>query len=267
MPVITDPDFHQRYGPCAVVAGASEGIGRAFAHQLAEKGLDLVLLARRPGPLEAEAHLLRRRHGVRVDAISLDLADPELDTKFSALLEGRDVGLLIYNACYSKIGEFGATTLESKLTTIDVNCRGPVTLSSLFVEHRGDRGGGLILMSSMVGFQGTALVSTYSASKAFDTVLGEALWAELGPKGIDVLTCVAGATRTPGFEAQTPEAKRASVFPMRAEDVARGALANLPNGPIYIAGRLNRAVATISRLAGRRAATAFLSQSTRKVYG
>jgi short-subunit dehydrogenase len=82
-------------------------------------------------------------------------------------------------------------------------------------------------MSSMSGLQGTALVGTYAASKAFDNVFGEGLWAELRPLGVDVLVCVAGATSTPNFEAQTPEAKRKQVFPMSPEAVATGALRKL----------------------------------------
>jgi short-subunit dehydrogenase len=217
--MILDPEFHARYGPTAVVAGATEGIGRAFAHQLAEKGLDLVLLARRTELLEAEAHLLRRRHGVRVDAISLDLGAADLEQRFSVILEGRDVGLLVYNACYSKIGPFLETDLASKQATLDVNCRGPLVLTSLLAPRLVARGrGGLLLMSSMSGLQGTALVGTYAASKAFDNVFGEGLWAELRPLGVDVLVCVAGATSTPNFEAQTPRSQAQAGVP----HVARG---------------------------------------------
>lgn len=265
--MILDENFHRRYGPWAVIAGASEGIGRAYAHLLAEKGLDLVLIARRPEPLEAEAHLLRRRHGVKVETVSLDLASPDLADRFVAILEGKDVGLLVYNACYSKIGPYLGTDLASKMATIDVNCRGPVILTSILGERLAARGrGGLLLMSSMSGLQGTAMVPTYAASKAFDTILGEGLWAELGPKGVDVLVCVAGATSTPNFEAQTPADKRKSVFPMTPEDVAKGALANLANGPVHYAGPVNSAVAFATRFLPRKTAVAFISSNTRKVY-
>lgn len=265
--MITDPDFHARYGPVAVVAGASEGIGRAFAHQLAEKGLDLVLIARRAALLEDEAHVLRRRHGVNVRTVSMDLGAADLEARFRAAIEGLDVGLVIYNACYSKIGTYLGTDIASKLTTIDVNCRGPVILSSIMAERLVARGrGGILLMSSMSGLQGTAMVSTYAASKAFDTVLGEGLWVELAPKGVDVLVCVAGATSTPNFEAQTPEHKRKKVLPMTPEDVATGALARLRHGPVHYAGPINRALAASMRLLPRRTAITFISKNTRSVY-
>lgn len=265
--MILDQDFHHRYGPWAVVAGASEGIGRAYAHALAEKGIDLVMIARRSELLEEEARLLRRRHRVNVETASMDLAAPDLAERFAMLIEGKDVGTLVYNACYSKIAPYLESELATKLATIDVNCRGPVILTSILAERLVARGrGSIVLMSSMAGNQGSAMVATYAASKAFDTVLGEGLWAELGPKGVDVLVCIAGATSTPNFLAQTPESKRAQVFPMSPEDVARGALANLRNGPVYHAGPVNRLVATATRFMGRRAAVSFMSKNTRKVY-
>lgn len=265
--MILDPEFHQRYGPVAVVAGASEGIGRAYAHALAEKGLDLILIARRTEPLEAEATLIRRRHRVNVETVSLDLGAADLAERFTKAIDGKDVGLLVYNACYSKIGPFLGTDLASKLATVDVNCRGPLVLSTIMGERLAARGrGGIVLMSSMSGLQGTAMVATYAATKAFDTVLGEGLWAELRPKGVDVLVCVAGATSTPNFLAQTPESKREKVFPMTPEDVARGGLANLRNGPVYIAGPINRGVAFAGRFMSRRRAVSFMSKNTRAVY-
>lgn len=265
--MILDADFHRQYGPWAVVAGASEGIGRAFAHALAEKGLDLVLIARRAEPLEAEANLIRRRHRVGVETVSLDLGAPDLASRFEAAIADKDVGLLVYNACYSDIGEFLAMDMASKQKTLDVNCRGPVTLSTVMGDRLVARGsGGLLLMSSMSGFQGTAMVSTYAATKAFDTVLGESLWAELRPKGVDVLVCVAGATTTPNFNAQTPKEKQRQVFPMTPEDVARGALANIGNGPVYIPGAMNRLVSVLGRIVGRKRAVEFISKNTRKLY-
>ena len=127
--------------------------------------------------------------------------------------------------------------------------------------------GGLIVMSSMSGLQGTALVTTYAATKAFDMVLAEGLWAELRERGVDVIACVAGATRTPGFESTNPQDAGSLARPMEAEQVVDEALAALSRGPTMIAGRLNRAVATTLRLVSRRGATRFISQATRRMYG
>src|SRR5690606_39158636 len=134
----------------------------------AEKGLDLVLIARRRAPLEAEASLLRRRHRVRVDTLELDLGAPDLAARVDAALEGRDVGLLIYTACHSAIGESLELPLEAKAQSLAVNCAGPLALSSLLAPRLVARGrGGILLMSSLAGFQGAAMVGTYAATKAF----------------------------------------------------------------------------------------------------
>lgn len=205
--------FLQRYGPWAVVAGASKGIGLEFAKELASRGLNLVLLARDPGPHEDTAASIRSDYSVEVRPVIIDLANPHVSAQLAPHIAGVEVGLLIYNAAHSYIGEYVEQSLESKLATIDVNCRGLVLLTSLFAEKMVARGGGgILLMSSMAGFQGSCLVSTYAATKAFDTVLGEGLWTELGPKGVDVLVCVAGATLTPSFEQHTPAEKRKKPF-------------------------------------------------------
>jgi short-subunit dehydrogenase len=122
-------------------------------------------------------------------------------------------------------------------------------------------------MSSLSGFQGSAFVSTYAASKAFNTVLGESLWAELRHHGVDVLVCAAGATSTPTFDRQTPADKRKLVFPMLPEDVVRSALAHLDRGPVHVPGALNRLVASCGRLLGRRRAVELVSRTTRKMFG
>ena len=122
-------------------------------------------------------------------------------------------------------------------------------------------------MSSMSGFQGSALVGSYAASKAFNTNLAESLWAELRPHGVDVLACVAGATATPGFESSTPTDKQGKAFPMRPEAVAREGLAALGGGPVHIAGHMNRFVNTFSRLMTRRQRTVFFSRAIQGIYG
>ncbi len=266
--MILFPEFHDRYGPWAVIAGASEGIGQAYAHLLAERGLNLVTIARRREPLEADAELIRRRYRVEVRCVALDLASDDLGPRFEDAIEGLDVGLLVYNACYSRIADFVDASLQDHLTTLDVNCRGPVTLAYRMVPRLIQRGrGGILLMSSMSGFQGSALISTYAASKAFNIVLAESLWTELAPRGIDALACVAGATATPNFKASTPQQNQSKAFPMRPEAVAREGLAALGKGPVHITGRLNRFVDRLFGFMSHKRRTQFFSKATRDIYG
>lgn len=266
-------EFQKKYGPWAFIAGASEGIGQAYAHQLAERGLNLITCARRLEPLEADAKILRERYGVQVQPVAMDLAAPDLAKDFERALGTHDVGLLIYNACFSAIKPFVEASLAEHHKTLDVNCRGPLILSQIMAKRllarplqAGSRGG-ILLMSSMSGFQGSAMVSSYAASKGFNTILAEGLWAELDAQGLDVLACVAGATMTPGFENNTPQEKQKQVFPMSAEAVARVGLNGLGrHKPVVIAGGVNRFVNAFSALMTRRQRTAFFSSQTQKVY-
>ena len=233
-----DRDFRASYGPWAVIAGASEGIGEAFAEALATRGLHLILLARRADKLEATADRIRRAHAVEVEAVACDLADPELDAKIRAVLltdgREREVGLLVYNAAYSRMGEFFRQSLADQLRAIDVNCRGPVILTHVLGEAMiRRRRGGVILMGSLAGEGGSPRLASYAASKAFNRVLAESLWAELRPHGVDVLACVAGATRTPGFEAVASTAKGPVMLPREVVDAA---LAKLGRGPVVVPG-------------------------------
>ncbi|MFT3921595.1 MAG: SDR family NAD(P)-dependent oxidoreductase [Myxococcales bacterium] len=175
---------------------------------------------------------------------------------------------MVYNAAHSIQGEFLDHALEDHLRAIDLNCRGPLALAYHFGKSmRARKRGGLILMSSMSGLQGTAMVVSYAATKAFNTVLAEGLWEELRGHGVDVLACVAGATRTPTFESSQPADGGALARPMEAQQVAREALAKLGATPSMIPGSVNRAAAYVMRFLPRAQAVSFISRATRKMYG
>lgn len=262
--------FTERYGTWAIIAGATQGIGEQFSHQLAARGLNILMIARGQEGLDNVAADVRREYGVDVETLSLDLADTALAEKLAAFVEGREVGLMVYNAIYSHIGEFFADDLSSKMLALDVNCRGPLTFLQLLVEPMVRRKrGGVILVSSMSGFQGSALVATYAATKAFNTVLAEGLWEELRHYGVDVLACVAGATKTPNFNRQTPADKTASVMPMEPKAVVSEALTALERGrgPTKIVGFMNRFVYFLfSRVFSRKQAVSVISRATRNLY-
>ena len=261
-------EFRNRYGPWALVAGASVGIGQVWCRRLAQRGLNVILVARREEPLRKEAAALEKGFGVQTRVLALDLSAADLSERVAAAVGDLDVGFLVYNAAHADITEYLDQSLESKLATLDVNCRGLLLLTSYFAERLVARGhGGMVLMSSMSGWQGAAMMGVYAASKAFVTVLGESLWSELRPGGVDVQVCVAGATLTPNFKERTPVEKWRSAFAMQPEAVVDEALARLGGEPTVIVGRVNRLVhLLLGKLIPRGAAVRFFSRTTRGIY-
>ncbi len=258
-----------RYGPWAVVAGASEGIGASFSAKLAARGFNLVLVARRSGPLEELASSLRHAHGVEVRIRSIDLGSPGAVSALREASEDVDVGLFIYNAAYSPIGAFLDIEVEAHEKAVAVNVLGPLRASHYFGRRLVARGkGGIILMSSMSGFQGTAMVANYAATKAYDTILAEGLWYELGQRGVDVLACIAGATSTPSYESSTDRIPRSGLArPMEPDDVTEQALRDLGARPAAVSGPRNRlASILLRRLLRREAAIRMVSEETEHMY-
>jgi short-subunit dehydrogenase len=233
--------FRGRYGPWALIAGASEGLGEAFASAAASRGLNVIVIARRAAQLEEVAVRLRAQHGVEVVPLAIDLAAPDMAERIAEGVGEREVGLLIYNAAYSKFGSFLDTPLADHLTTLDVNGRAPLVLVHRYGAVMRRRGrGGIVLMGSLSGLQGSPRLASYAATKAFARVLGESLWGELRTAGVDVITCMAGATRTPGFETTAASSTPASMV-MEPMTVVEEALAGLGRRPSMIAGFRNRA--------------------------
>ena len=261
---LTRSAFVQRYGPWAVVAGASEGLGAAFATGLAARGVNVLLLARRQAPMEALAQSLRERHRVEVKSAVVDLASPRLDAEVEAAVEQREIGLLVYNAGDSSVGPFLDWPAANHVRSIEVNCRGPVTLTHRFAAPMARRGrGGIILMTSLTGFQGSPYIAAYGATKAFNLSLAEALWFELGPQGVDVLGVCSGAIRTPNMLKASPDGAPGMLEP---EQVAEHALEQLGRGPTTIPGSFNRVVSfVLRRFLPRRTAVSIMGRETAKL--
>lgn len=261
--------FSEKYGPYALVAGASEGLGAAFADELAARGLSLVLVARRREKLEQTASSLRARHGVDVRAVSLDLASPNLWETLAPSIADIDIGLLVYDTAYYTIGPFFSQDLESQQRHLDVNCRGPLVL----VHHLGakmvERGrGGLLLVSSLSGNQGGPLLAHYAATKAYLNVLAEGLWYELRKSGVDVMATAAGAIATDNYARTAPKPLSMGPGPMAPADVARESLDALGKGPVCVPGRAYRFSAFLTtRILPRRAVVKMMADTTRQMYG
>ena len=234
--------FQERFGPWAVIAGGSDGIGAAFATEAARRGLNVALIARRAKPLEDFAQKLAEGFGIETRAIPVDLTDPNAVDGIATQTEDLDVGLMIYNAGSNPgAGRFLDQSIDEAQFLVALSCRGPIALAHHFGGRlRSRQRGGMILMSSMAGLSGSGFQATYAATKAFDTALAEGLWIELAPEGVDVLGVLAGATRTETMLAQRPEEFASAMDPA---DVARGAFDHLGKGPNWVPGEGNQAAA------------------------
>jgi short-subunit dehydrogenase len=262
-------EFLQSYGPWAVLAGASEGLGAAYADALARRGLDLVLVARRLEFLLPLAARLTEQSGINVRCLPLDLSQPDAAGMIARETQSLQVGLLVYNAAYSAVGPFFDHSLDDHLKEIDTNVRTPLGLVHDFGLRMLAAGhGGIILMSSLSAFQGSAYISTYGASKAFNIVLAEGLWEEWRREGVDVLACVAGAIRTPNYLASSPRRTgRISDATMEPEAVVADALAALGHRPTVIPGRFNRLSSFAMRhLLPRQTAVRIMGNVLRNMY-
>jgi short-subunit dehydrogenase len=234
-------DFKNRYGPVALVTGASSGIGQAFAETLASMGLGLVLVARRLERLEQLAAKLAKEHGVLAKAHQIDLAQPTAAQQILDVTSGVDIGLLVSNAGFGMKGEHARNDPHAMADMLMVNCNVPMQLAHGFIPRLRKRGkGGVIFTSSIEALIGCPYSAAYSATKALVNALGEALWAELRPDGIDVLTLCPGATESEAAGKQGIDISRLQNV-MRADEVARLTLENLQNGPVFFSSEHYRA--------------------------
>jgi len=233
--------FRTRYGPVALVTGCAQGIGLEFARALAVRGLDLVLVDVRGDLLAPVAEKLERAHGVETHPIVLDVGERSAGERFRELAEAHEIGLGIANAAIGGVAPFLSEPLEAHRARLAVNCGGALSLCHALSPAMLERGrGGLILLSSMAGLQGTAGVASYSATKAFDLALAEALWYELKPGGVDVVAVLPGTTDTPGMRSSTPREDRVAWMP--PEQVATEGLDALGRVARHVCGEDNRKV-------------------------
>jgi uncharacterized protein len=232
----------QQFGPWAVVTGASSGIGRGFANQLAASGINVVLAARRPEPLEQVGGELARRYGVQYRAVRVDLSAPDFMVPLLDVTDDLDVGLIVSNAGDAGLGEFLNAGHDTLLTELRLNAEAHLSLAHHFGQRLTGRGrGGILLVSSLLAAQGVPYVANYSATKAYTLVLGESLHHELAPRGVHVTVLVPGPTETPmmgrlGAD-KTIMARMAQ--PVDAV-VAEGLTALKANRPVRISGVMNR---------------------------
>ena len=197
-----ETEFTKKYGEWALVVGASQGLGAAFADNCAKRGFNVAICARRKNKLDEVAQGLRDRYGVETRQITADITKEDCAEQIAVATEDLDIGLLIFNAAVEPGGPFVQIRLEDHMSNIAGNCVTPTKLTWMIArkmeaKHRG----GIFLVSSMAGLGGIANWVSYGAGKGYELLLAEGLWYELKKYGIDAAAYVVGTTETPEFKA------------------------------------------------------------------
>lgn len=239
-------NFKNKYGPWALITGASSGIGEDFASRLAAEGLNLVLAARRKDRLEALAQKLEKQFNIETKTIGVDLLQQDFLEPIKQVTDDLQIGLLVNNAGLWKINSYMETSLEDEFNMIDLNIKAPSILTHHFAKQMMRIGkGGIINVASLLAYVGVPYSAVYAATKAYELVKSESLWYELKQNGIDVLSLNPGLTKsemTNGFDF--------SHMPMsllKPEKVVRTALKALGKRSQVIPGGINRMLGFLSK--------------------
>lgn len=231
-----------RFGPWAVVTGASSGIGREFAHQLAEAGINVVLIARSLPSLQELGTALTRDYGVDYRAVGVDLSDPGMLDPITQATNDIDVGLLVSNAGAALPGPFLDSDLQAQRAILRLNTAAHLGLTHHFGERLARRGrGGILLVSALGAKHGVPYLAHTAATKAYIASLGAGLHGELAKRGVHVTVLHPGPTRTPAIAELGLDPDKLPMPPMAPDDCAREALRALARNRTHcIPGRLNR---------------------------
>jgi uncharacterized protein len=267
--------FATKYGPWALVCGASDGVGSAFAEGIAERGVNVVLVARRQAVLDEVAAGIKARSGVETRVLAVDLAEQDATAKIAKAVADLEIGFLVYCAGADPNFEpFLDNPIETAEAMVHRNCVVPMQLCHHFAPAMVERhSGGIVIFGSGAGLAGGPNMVAYGATKAFDMVFAEALWTELHDKGIDVLGIILGKTNTPALRrlehsrGHLDSEDEAPADAVSAEEVVREAFENLTNGPTVMAGDMMRLAAQMLGSMTRNEAVNLVTQAQAAVMG
>jgi len=248
----------ERYGEWGLVTGASAGIGAEFARALAREGLSLVLTARREERLRALADELEKKYSVSTRTVAVDLAEADGPDRLAEAVRDLEIGVLVNNAGAGYAGRLDKQETERLQSLIAINCNAPTVLTSRLVPGMVERGrGAVIFTGSVAGHQPLPYHAVYAATKAYDLLLGEALFVELRHQGVDVLVLEPGPVQTEFQDA----ASEISHGGEPAENVVAAALQSLGGPPSVIPGWFNWLRANVAGRLGPRPLTAYVART------
>lgn len=240
--------FKEKYGSWAIVTGASSGLGVEYARQIAAKGLNIVLVARRAELMEKLAQDLEQQYHIEVKVVALDLSKEGFFPELEKQIEGLEVGLVVNNAGINCEGHFYRGDLERNIQMLRLNVEAPFIISYELAKPLLARGrGGIIFTASSSAFQATPYLSHYGATKAYLLSLAESMNYEFSPKGVDVLALCPGMT-----ESEMTKSMKGNPIVMKAAPVVKLALDKLGKEAFVVPGAGNKIQAFLTqRVLGR----------------
>lgn len=242
----------KKYGTWALVAGASSGIGKALVRRLAQEGFNIVLVARREQVLNDLANELEAKFQVETRVVASDMSLAGSVRALYDAVSTMDIGLVIPAAGIDEMGRFLDKDYADLERMLQLNIQVPTEIAHVFGQKLATRDrAGIILVSSLFGYQGIPNFAGYAASKAYVLTLGEALNVELGKQGVDVLVLSPGLTDTPFSQSMNIDFGKIPMLVQRPESVAKTALAALGHKPTVVSGLLNKIYAWENRFIPR----------------
>ena len=242
-------------GKWALITGASAGIGKALAEELAAGGTNLVLTARRIERLQELARTLEEKFKIKTEVVASDLAEVSAPERIFAFTRAKNIAveLLVNNAGFGQYGELHKVETQRLLDMVQVNCTAVVYLTRLYLPEMVERKrGDILILASTASFQAVPYISTYAATKAFDLLFAEGLAEEMKPHGIRVCALCPGSTESEFHDVAGQSGLASTRKRESAEKVARTGLAALAAGKsLVISGFKNFIGAQSQRLVPR----------------
>lgn len=268
-------DIAQKYGPWALIVGASDGCGALFADRLAHEGVNVALVARRHHLLDTVAEAIHQRTGAETRTLAIDLTEADASQSIIDATADLEVGMLVYCAGGDpNYQPFLANPVSAAETLLQRNCLVLMRLCHHFAGLMVERGrGGIVNFTSGAALAGGRNMVAYGGTKAFDMVFTEGLWAELHDKGVDVLGLVLGMTDTPALrqlEFERGRLKSVDEIPpgaVTAASVVDEAFANLGNGPTIATGDDVRMASELFKSMSRNEVVRLIMQASAEVMG
>ena len=268
-------EIADKYGPWAIVVGASDGCGALFAERLAREGVDVVLVARRQHVLQEVATGIAERTGATTRTLAVDLTDSAAAQTIIDATADLDIGMLVYCAGadpnYQPFLDNPVTVAEALLQR---NCLVLMRLCHHYAGLMVARGrGGIVNFSSGAALAGGPNMVAYGATKAFDLLFTEGLWSELHDEGIDVLCLLLGMTDTPALRqlarsrGQIASLDEVPPGAIPAEDVIDEAFDNLTNGPTLMVGDMMRMAEQVFKTLSRNDAVKMVNEAGAQAMG